>query len=347
MDDGLTPVQQRLGDALEHAGPVIVRLALIQELFTTVRPSTSEHADRRRTLHDDLELLARADRLQLPRTPSGWDHTALPPLPRFVVVRPASPQRTPAKRIPAHGIGWRPQLRWAGTVRDWSPRRLQDLLAINRWLETADKLPVVPLRERSVQLFGDEKRLGALLGDVRLFGPDRLSLELLRTRRTSPPFISRALDSSRGDALIVENWDTFETLSVHWPQAGTILYGAGAHVTAALPSLLGDPPTQLRYFGDLDIAGLTIAARATEHAATLGLPPLTPDTELYRLLLEYGTPQPVDRSPPSADSLVRLCSWLDDVDLREAAHLLLAQGARLAQEQVGVELLLSLDSCAG
>lgn len=98
-------------------------------------------------------------------------------------------------------IGWRPQLRWAADVRDWSPRRLRDLLAINRWLGGADQLPVVPLRERSVQLFGDEKRLGALLSDPRLFGPDRLTLDLVRARRTSPPFIARTIAPSRSDAL--------------------------------------------------------------------------------------------------------------------------------------------------
>lgn len=343
MNDGLTSIQQRLADALEQAGPVIVRLDAVQQLFTTVRPSTSEHADRRHALREDLERLATADRLRLPRTPGSWDRSALPALPRFVAVRPAAPKPSPARRTPAHSVGWRPQLRWAGMVRDWGPRRVRDLIAINRWLETADGLPVVPLRERSVQLFGDEKRLGALLGDDRLFGPERLSLELLRTYRTSPPFISRTIDRSRRDALIVENWDTFETLSAHWSHVGTILYGAGAHVTAALPSLLSDPPVSLRYFGDLDVAGLTIATRATEQAASLGLPSLIADTKLYRLLLEHGAPQPGERSSPS---LTKLCRWLGDDDLQDAAHLLLSQRTRLAQEQVGVELLLRVGSTA-
>jgi hypothetical protein len=340
VNDGLTTVQLRLADFLEQAGPVIVRLTTIQQIFTDVRPSTSEHSDRRRALRDDLDQLADADRLRLPRTAAAWDRSAMPALPSFVAVRPATPKRPTAKRVPAHSVGWRPQLRWAADVRDWSPRRLQNLLAINRFLGHTDDPPVVPLRERSVQLFGDEKRLGALLGDPRLFAPGRLTLDLLRTRRTSPPFISRTVNSSRNDALIVENWDTFDTLSRHWRAAGTILYGAGAHVTAALPSLLDAPPTELRYFGDLDIPGLTIAVRATKHAAALGLPALVPDLDLYRLLLERGTPQPTDATAPAAAPLTRLCEWLSDADLADAAHLLLTQRTRLAQEQVGVELLL-------
>jgi hypothetical protein len=80
---------------------------------------------------------------------------------------------------------------------------------------------------------------------TRLFAPDRLTLELLRARRTARPS-SAALSTPRGDALIVENWDTFETLAEHWADVGTALYGAGARVTVALPSLLDAPPRQLR-----------------------------------------------------------------------------------------------------
>jgi hypothetical protein len=348
MSGELTSVQQRLAEALEGAGTVIVRLDVVQRLFTEVRPATSEHADRRRALREDLDQLAAVDRLRLPRTPGAWDRSAMPALPNFVAVRPAPPERRTARRVPAHGVGWRPQLRWAAEVRDWSPRRLEDLLAINRFLGEADGRPVVPLRERSMQLLGDEKRLSALLADPRLFAPDRLTLELLRTRRTSPPFISQAVDPARDDALIVENWDTFVTLAEHWPEVGTVLYGAGAHVTAALPSLLDAPPRQLRYFGDLDAVGLTIAARASQRAAELDLPDVHPDHRLYRLLLEHGRPQPAEgarrgfEGGSNASSAAQLCAWLADEDLEQAAALLLSQGTRLAQEQVGVELLAEL-----
>lgn len=341
-------MQRHLADALEGVGTVIVRVDVVQRLFTEVRPATSEHADRRRALREDLDQLAAVDRLQLPRTAGAWDASAMPALPSFVTVRPTPPERRIARRVPAHGVGWRPQLRWAAEVRDWSPRRLEDLLAINRFLGEADGRPVVPLRERSVQLLGNEKRLSALLSDTRLFAPGRLTLELLRARRTSPPFISRTVDQTRDDALIVENWDTFETLAEHWPEVGSVLYGAGAHVTAALPSLLDAPPCQLRYFGDLDAAGLTIAARASQRAAELGLPQVRPDLELYRLLLEYGRPQQVEGARRGAGGgsdaglALQLCAWLADEDLEQAAALLLSQGTRLAQEQVGVELLSQL-----
>jgi len=336
---GLTSVQERLADALENVGRVLIRLPTLQELFTSVRPRTSEHTDRRRELRSDLEALAAADRVSLPRQDRSWDHSAAPPLPLFVTVRPTRAAQLSTSRVRGAKVGWRPEMQWAAREHDWSPRRIADLIAINRFLSGAHDRPSVPLRERSVQLFGDEKRLGALLADPRVFGPDRLNLDMLKTHRTSPPFISRPRDVTRDDALIVENWDTFVTLAGCGPAVGTVLYGAGAHVTAALPSLGEQQPSGLWYFGDLDTAGLTMAVRADATARELGLPPVRPAQQLYRLLLEHGVPQPTGTRHRSTDVFDAATRWLDDEELTAGARALLESGFRLAQEQVGVELL--------
>ncbi len=328
----LTPVQLRLAQRLESQGTAWVRLPVIQHCFLHERPRTSEHADRRATLADDLHALAHADRLSLPR--GAWDRSASPPLPEFVRVTPNIEPPAVQHRRDGSAYGWRPELAFAAE-RTWSPRRLADLQRINRFLATARNHPSVPLRERSLLLLGNEKRLGELLTDPALFGPGRLSLGLLRAYRTSPPFHEHLLDPQRSDALIVENWDTFVALGETYRGAGLLLYGAGAHVTAALPSLVGRELTALRYFGDLDADGLAIAARADKGARALGIGRAAPALDLYRLMLEHGRPQPakVPRSIPE------LSAWLDDPDLVEAAASVLGAGQRVAQECVGVELL--------
>jgi hypothetical protein len=328
----LTPVQERLAQRLESEGTAWVRLPAIQRCFLQERPRTSEHADRRATLADDLQALARAGRLSLPR--GAWDRSASPPLPEFVRVTPNIEPPVIQHRRDGSMYGWRPELAFAA-ARTWSPRRLADLQRINRFLATASDHPLVPLRERSLLLLGNEKRLGELLTDPSLFGPGLLSLDLLRTYRTSPPFHEHSLDPHRTDALIAENWDTFVALSEAYRGTGLLLYGAGAHVTAALPSLVGRPLTRLQYFGDLDADGLAIAARADKVARTLGLGSARPALDLYRLMLEHGRPQParVPRSIPE------LTDWLEDPDLIEAAASILGAGQRIAQECVGVELL--------
>lgn len=330
----LTPVQERLAQRLESEGTAWVRLPAIQRWFHHERPRTSEHADRRATLADDLHTLAHAGRLSLPR--GAWDYSASPPLPEFVRVTPNIEPPAVQHRRDGSAYGWRPELAFAA-ARTWSPRRLADLQRINRFLATAEEHPTVPLRERSLLLLGNEKRLGELLTDPSIFGPSRLSLALLRTYRTSPPFHEHQLDPQCGDALIVENWDTFVALSETYRGAGLLLYGAGAHVTAALPSLVGRGLTALRYFGDLDADGLAIAARADTTAQSLGLGHARPALDLYRLMLEHGRPQPakVPRAIPE------LSAYLEDADLVEAASSILSAGQRIAQECVGVELMRS------
>jgi hypothetical protein len=327
-----TPVQERFARRLESEGTAWVRLPAIQRCFLQERPRTSEHANRRATLAEDLHALAHAGRLTLPR--GAWERSASPPLPEFVRVTPNIEPATVEHRRDGSAYGWRPELAFAA-ARTWSPRRLADLQRINRFLATAREHPSVPLRERSLLLLGNEKRLGELLTDPALFGPSRLSLDLLRTYRTSPPFHEQVLESHRNDAVIVENWDTFVALGETYRGAGLLLYGAGAHVTAALPSLVGRALTTLRYFGDLDADGLAIAARADRVARALGLGPTAPALDLYRLMLEHGRPQPakVPRSIPE------LSAWLADPDLVETAASILGAGQRVAQECVGVELL--------
>jgi hypothetical protein len=61
--------------------------------------------------------------------------------------------------------------------------------AVNRWLH-ATRAPVpVPLRERSLEIFGDEKLLERML-PTSLFASGRLTLSLLATYRAVVPFTS-------------------------------------------------------------------------------------------------------------------------------------------------------------
>ena len=56
---------------------------------------------------------------------------------------------------------------------------------VNEWLYVSRDELVVPARERSLEVFGDEKALDRLAG-AALFGPGRLTLALLRCRRVVP-----------------------------------------------------------------------------------------------------------------------------------------------------------------
>src|SRR5262249_53367220 len=152
----------------------------------------------------------------------------------------------------------------------------RDLLeAVDRWLPHAEQARTVPLRERSWQLLGDDKALERLRSG-RLFGPDRLTLDLLRCRATWPPVQQEILGD--GTWLIVENWSTFESLCAvaRTVQSNArIIFGSGNQVGTRIAALVegGETPAgPVLYFGDVDPGGIRAARLAVAAAADAGWP---------------------------------------------------------------------------
>jgi hypothetical protein len=313
-----------------------VKLAELQTLLVAAEPSLTHAPERRARLAEVLDELADTGVVELP-TERSYDDSVKPSLPRFVRVQGLAP---PPRRVSGAGVAWRPELAWAAEL-SVDEQMLSDLRAVNAFFrDRGRERPIVPLRERSLQLFGYEKRLEALMGG-QLFFPGRFTLEQLRCEEVHPPFVYESIGHGP-DVLVVENHHTFVSLCRALPHAGDIgvlVYGAGAHFKGSVTFLadLARPPRRVLYFGDLDIDGLDIAVYADSVAAAAGLPTIEPATLLYRLLLDHGRPVPVD-NPPSRYRVRKLTAWLPR-ELRAAAAALLVDGQRLAQEWVGTELL--------
>jgi hypothetical protein len=326
----------RLARELEDWSRRQVKLAELQALLIAAEPSLEHAPERRARLQEVLDELVDAGVVELPGERS-YDYSAKPALPRFVKVERAA---APPRRISGAGVAWRPELAWAAEL-SVDEQTLADLRAINAFFRDsgADR-PIVPLRERSLQLFGYEKRLEALMCG-QLFFEGRLTLEQLRCEEVHPPFVYQVIGQGQ-DVLVVENHHTFVSLSRMLPADGSIgvvVYGAGAHFKGSA-TFLADLPTLPRrvfYFGDLDIDGLNIPVHANGVAEAAGLPAIEAATSLYRLLLDHGKPKPVE-NPPSAYRVRKLTAWLPE-ELRTEAAALLDAGQRLAQEWVGTELL--------
>lgn len=213
---------------------------------------------------------------------------------------------------------------------------------MNQWLHHSRGHLVVPSRERSLEVFGREKALDRLAGTA-LFGPGRLSLELLRCRRVVP----RLHCESAGDGdrlLVVENSDTFDSLltvlrdrSDH--RVGLVGWGGGTGFEASVLSIarIDVQIAEILYFGDLDEKGLRVPANAAGLAASTGLLLVHPATGLYEAMLRHGSPQPGQRKI-SSEAAADLASWLDQ-DHRAQAVRLPTRGERLAQEAIGLSYL--------
>jgi hypothetical protein len=327
---------RRLGDALAAWPRRRIRLDELWKVLDEVEPATRTDSRRRRILAGLVAELANSGEVELPAARS-YDHTEVPALPRFLSLR----RETVAPEIPRRPVVWHPSLSWVPASR-LAPSQLERLEHVNDWLQVNRDPLMVPSRERSVEIFGDEKALDRLIGGA-LFAPDRLSLELLRCRRVVPRLHCEAVGDG-STLLIVENSDTFNSLVTVLRErydhgVGLVGWGAGTGFEASVLSVadLGRAIAEVRYFGDLDENGLRIPANASLIAEGAGLPLVHPAAGLYSAMFAQGNPQPGQRRVP-ADTAANLVVWLDPA-CRERAAGLLSRGLRLAQEWVGLSYL--------
>lgn len=330
---------QRLADALSAERAVTVRIDRLWELFAQSSPDVAREAAKRQLLVDALNELEAGGLLSVPKGRGSWDRSGHPPLPRFV--------RRSVERIPSSAISdrlrypWVPALAWAASERLTASQR-DALMAVSTWLARHPQPPEpLPHRERSLEIFGHEKRLDELL-TTPLFAKGKLSLELLCAYVVHPPFVWRPVRGAVGtELLVVENHSTFDSVCralANHLVSGTscpfrfIAYGAGNAFEASVTYIadLEPVPERVRYFGDLDGEGVSIPARASARAMATDLPAVQPHLDLYRLLLAHGTPQPTPLTTVST-------TWLGE--LQPQVDALFSSGHRLAQEWVNVAIL--------
>jgi hypothetical protein len=333
----VTPAAGRLRDRLVEEGKRKLMLPALQAIFGELEPAMGVSPRRRAALLELLEELEAAKEVQL--TKLNPDHFALPALPRSVLVLGVEPRSV---KPPPPTPVWRPELAWASGLR-LALSDVEFLSQVDRFLRDVDPTePIVPIRERSLELTGDEKRLDRLVG-TRLFDPGRLSLALLRCQQVHPPFVYARVHASPA-ALVIENHQTYHSMlktPTAIPDVGLLVYGAGNHITGSITYFADIEPRvrAIKYFGDIDLEGLQIPRRAHYVAQSLGLPPVDPAPDLYRLLLCVGRMAKAD--PVSSAIATRAANWLPE-DLRGEVVEILVSGRRMAQEAVGHKVLVEM-----
>lgn len=345
----MNPTSAFLGRLLEGWPRRRVTLDELWGLLDQADPASQLSVRRRSLLASALGDLAEAGAVALPSQRS-FDRSQHPPLPKFVTMPAAAGagDAAPASRSQSR-IVWHPALSWVPQAA-LTPAQQDVMVRVDRWLHRCEDPGVVPVRERSLEIFDDEKALDRI-ERTSLFAPGRLSLALLRCRRVVPRFVWERVGSG-GLLLVVENCDTFDSLveALREPpgggpgrrrlaehRVGSVGWGAGAAFEASVRSIATLPVTRVRYFGDLDEAGLRIPAAAAATARADGLPEVLPAAGLYSALLRLGHPQAGQRKV-TAGTAATLCGWLDERH-RVTAGELLRSGQRLAQEAVGAGYL--------
>lgn len=334
MTAGLTPRARRMADLIGVRRTSRTRLAELWTVLDQADPATAGSVERRRLLADALSELVAAGLV----TPSaGIDRTGHPPLPRHVD-RVAAGSAPPGR---SHAEPWHSELAWAAERRLTTAQEAV-LRSVNRWLfRGGTRAAASPLRERAWEITGDEKAF-----DSGLVADGVLTLAVLRAYRADVRLHTERVGTGPV-CLVVENADTFDSLhrvlTLQPGAVGWVAWGAGAAFGASVLSLRADPPGAIRYFGDLDPAGLRIPAGADTLARKNGLPPVQPATGLYSALLKHGVPRArfaadgTSRAVPF-DRARELVVWMDSPHRDQACAVLVA-GTRMAQEAVGLALL--------
>ncbi|WP_404378614.1 Wadjet anti-phage system protein JetD domain-containing protein [Caenispirillum salinarum] len=223
----------------------------------------------RRFLACAAESLSRRGLTELPASRNLWDPSVHPPLPAFFRNTAAGPRLD----RPAHRVEhpWHEALEFLAGEK--ALRNADDWLAIDRWLKRHGRgADMASMRERSYQIFGDDKRLEKVIAR-KAFTDGRFPIGLLRIEIVPEPLVARFRPDAPGRrALLVENKDTFRSACVVNADTRTfscVIFGGGGAASARMRGvrdLLEQAPFDiLFYFGDVDAEGLRIAAR-TEAA---------------------------------------------------------------------------------
>ncbi|MBS1869382.1 MAG: hypothetical protein JSS99_06930 [Actinobacteria bacterium] len=327
----LTAVEELLASSSPNRR---LALAQIEEAVAQAAPDVSAGSARRDLIGSIVGAMVDAGRAALPRTAPAWEH-GRPDLPRWVMRVTDAQARSSGRR--RRRFPWRGELEWAATL-ELTDAQFAALQAVQMWLrDRSPDDPACAVRERSVDIFGDDKRLDTLLGGP-LFAPGRLSLKLLDCVAAYPPLAVRELPGG-GDWLVVENATTFRTLaalSTTVPEVSLLIYGAGAQAPAGLPALLTEHlrPPRVWWFGDIDRDGLRFAAGAAAALAVEGLD-VAAYLPLYRALARRGVTCTSRAAPVAKVTAARLASWIRDTEVERFAVEVLAAGRRAMQEQVG------------
>jgi hypothetical protein len=336
----LTALAQHLAELVAAAPRQQVAIDALYAAAVAFDRSLATAPTARSDLRRALDELVTEGIVSLPSSSAHYDRRDLPSLPAWV----RRPPRERRERERSQVRVWPAALEAAGVIatRDGQLAVLEIVASFLR--DGGERRPSVPARERSLELFGDEKRLDGLVS-TRLFTSGALTLELLRCHAVPIPFVSQWVPGPadpRGTALLIaENHHTYASLLEVTRQSGGsgrhVGYGTGGQFPSAVLSvpLLDPVPERIIYFGDIDLKGLQIPLAAHLSAREAGLPAVVPALPLYELLLQAPYRRPAVPVPESIATEV--ASWLGP--LADPARDALVTGHRLPQEAVGYELL--------
>ena len=331
---------ERFVDGLRGQALKRVLLSQIRACFLVAFPEYRHVGNLEKLLLEHIGEIAQLKIVRLPKERKHYESGGPVRLPRWIM-RIDRPKERPVG--PPEDYYWHPEL------AELAPklRRLQkdDLLKINEFLIARQgNLTRVPVRERLLQVFGDEKKLSVRRDG--LFG-GRLKLSTIGAYDPPLPFCSAGPSRPAPGLplLVVENHHTFASFLAANDELrvfSAIAYGVGhafSKSALGLDEVAGRfRATKLHYFGDLDGRGLATPYCVAQARERDGLSPLEPARELYRWLLDHGTRRPNSRRV-GTQARTSAQVWLGGAEGDRIADLWKSK-ERIPQESLGLEQMM-------
>ncbi|USX27258.1 DUF2220 family protein [Oxalobacteraceae bacterium OTU3CINTB1] len=311
----------------------------VRAAFFSLRPEQAANPERNTCLLAELDEMAAANRILMPaRAGENWEVRGSPRLPLWIQV-------VDEAAAPGHEnyseVAWVPEL---GCWPELKPTSLPAAKAINDFLlKRRGSLTLVPVKERSLEIFGDEKRLDVLRIGNYLFG-GRLDLATIGAFAVPFPLAYRSPKVAGLPILVVENHNTYWSFG-EWNETmkrySAVVYGVGEafrNTEDALLQVLRDVGgVGVEYFGDLDPTGVEIPLlfnrSVRDRTATVA-----PAMNLYRWMLKFGCRRPLDGDAPQTSRESK--SWFG-AEVGAQVETLWSEGSWMPQEALGIEKLRS------
>jgi hypothetical protein len=297
---------------------------------------TLEPGKQRETLRLILNELHDGSLIEYPKSQQLWDRSALPYLPEWV-----NRLRLKKERKFAGNLIWSPELSF---LADKSVRSDSLWLAVDAWLKKTrgSEVTIKPLRERSLDIFDDEKTLDILVTKLP-FKKRCITLETLGCFYVPEPipWVPGPVGSESRHGLCVENTTTYDTLCRFNKEAGLwafVAYGRGNGFASMADGIAvvteSYSHNRLMYFGDADLEGIEIAARGAKRFLELGIT-VELDHRLYNLLVKFGHVVSSKTGGKVSEDAARLLAGAELSSLSD----MFMRYQRIAQEWAGMDAL--------
>jgi hypothetical protein len=278
---------QQFRDRLLGLRRRVVQQEAVWTAFVDTYSDLPTGPERRRWLATVLEGLAQQGEIVLPvRHGKQWDRTSAIALPTAITI--VALDSSAANKSDWRNYPWHPRLHWVFGLRALMQDQVVFLKRVHSGLVAGWFEQPECFKYRSLQLTGDEKRLEELHRGI-LFGPERLTLEMLGCEPESLPLASEEF-SANPTLLVFENAAPFMLArrvltGCSCPTIGRLAYGAGKQVLKAVRYLpMVEPPiVEIQYVGDLDAEGIAIAAEFQRLSKSI---PVRPATRFHVAMLE-------------------------------------------------------------